>query len=104
MRSAPQLVEYYNAEIKDNPKVEMVLMAGESDEALAAWAQKAEMPWPMVSKDDHAKMRALGDARPTRGWPTYFLLNAEGEILAQGLGTSAPIKEKIKELAQPDEA
>ncbi len=89
-------MEYYNKEIKDNSQVEFVLMAGESEDGLAAWAKKESMPWPMLTKDDYSRMKVIKDLK-VRKWPSYFLLDAEGEILVND-GSSHEIKAKIKEL------
>ena len=92
---------YYNDEIADNDKVELILMAGEGDDTLKAWAAKVEMPWPMIKQKDQARMRPLKELTP-RGWPTYYLIDAEGEVLAKGVGNSAPVKAKLKELLEAD--
>lgn len=94
-------MEYYNEEIADNPAVEMILMAGESEDALAAWATKTKMPWPMILEEDSARMKKIKELRP-RGWPTYYLLDAEGEVLAKG--SSHAVKAKVKELTAGETA
>ena len=91
-------MEYYKNEIAGNPRVEMLLMAGEPDANLARWASKTKMPWPMLTTGAQQSVAPLKSLRP-RGWPTYYLVNAEGEVLAKGVGSSAPVKAKIKELA-----
>lgn len=95
-------MEYYNEEIADNDKVELILMAGEADAALETWASAIKMPWPVLSEKDHAKIRPVKDLRP-RGWPTYYLIDFEGKVLAQGTGSSAPVKAKLKELLKVEE-
>jgi len=92
-------VEYYKSEIAGNNEVELILMAGENDGALAAWAAKVEMPWPMLTEGDQNKIAPLKGLRPN-GWPTYYLVDAEGKVLAKSVGSSAPVEAKLKELSK----
>jgi hypothetical protein len=66
----------------------MILMAGEETASLERWAAKVKMPWPMVKEKDHMRMRKIKDLAP-RGWPTYYLVDQEGEVLAKSVGSSA---------------
>ncbi|MFT4550653.1 MAG: hypothetical protein ACI8XO_003441 [Verrucomicrobiales bacterium] len=97
------MVRYYNEEIADNSKVELVLMAGETDPALAKWASATKMPWPVLSQKDHMAISPLKKLRP-RAWPTYYLVDFEGKVLAKSVGSSAPVKAKLKELLASEKA
>jgi len=75
-------VEKYNAEIADNPKIEMIHLSREEKADAEAWAKKAKLPWPtMMAKDVN---RSELNKYAGRGIPHYVLVDKDGKVLSQG--------------------
>ena len=91
-------MEYYNKEIADNDSVELIWASADSSEpAMESWATKEKFPWPTIKFKSARDIDEINKLRP-RGVPGYVLIDAEGELLASSTGSSAPVKNKLKEL------
>jgi hypothetical protein len=78
-------VKQYQAEIADNPGVEMIHVSLDRDKKAAeTWAAKEGFPWPTVMMDN-LKKSGFEDYMP-RGVPNYKLLSKDGKIVAEGKG------------------
>ncbi|MBQ96920.1 MAG: hypothetical protein CMP30_02855 [Roseibacillus sp.] len=79
------MVKQYQAEIADNPGVEMIHVSLDRDKKAAeTWAAKEGFPWPTVMMDN-LKKSGFEDYMP-RGVPNYKLLSKDGKIVAEGKG------------------
>lgn len=88
-------MEKYNANIKDNPKVEFVHVSEDHDPAAAeAWAAETKMHWLTVMADD-AEDNGLFEFKSIADTPFYGLLSPDGKEVAAG---SDEIFAKIAEL------
>ena len=97
-------MEYYNSEIKENPKVELIwATADNSEDAMEAWAKKEKFPWPTIKFKAMEKLDEIQKLAP-RGVPGYVLVDADGQVLASSAGSSEPVKQKVKELTSKTEA
>lgn len=89
-------MESYNESIANNPKTELIHLSqdGTSD-AAAAWAKKANMPWPTLMKDDIDTdfLEPYG----ITSLPTYILVDRDGKAVATGKHAAFA---KIKEMDQ----
>ncbi|MAT30797.1 MAG: hypothetical protein DBX00_04910 [Verrucomicrobia bacterium] len=78
-------MKQYQAEIADNPGVEMIHVSLDRDKKAAeTWAAKEGFPWPTVMMDN-LKKSGFEDYMP-RGVPNYKLLSKDGKIVAEGKG------------------
>ena len=78
-------MKQYQAEIANNPAVEMIHASLDQDKKAAeAWAAKEGFPWPTVMMDN-LKKSGFEDYMP-RGVPNYKLLSKDGKIVAEGKG------------------
>ena len=78
-------MKQYQAEIADNPSVEMIHVSLDRDKKAAeTWAAKEGFPWPTVMMDN-LKKSGFEDYMP-RGVPNYKLLSKDGKIVAEGKG------------------
>tara|TARA_B100000927_G_scaffold196334_1_gene158578 strand:+ start:2375 stop:2656 length:282 start_codon:yes stop_codon:yes gene_type:complete len=79
------LVKQYQAEIANNPSVEMIHVSLDRDKKAAeAWAAKEGFPWPTVMMDK-IKESGFEDHMPS-AVPDYKLLSKDGKVVAQGKG------------------
>ncbi len=83
---SPHSVKFYNSEVKDNKKVELIMCSGDNNPAAAEkWAKENKMPWPILmpgSKSDFAAKV------PVQGYPTAFIYDKDGNLLGQAHGAS----------------
>ena len=78
-------MKQYQAEIANNPGVEMIHVSLDRDKKAAeTWAAKEGFPWPTVMMDN-LKKSGFEDYMP-RGVPNYKLLSKDGKIVAEGKG------------------
>lgn len=82
--TAPHSVEFYNEMVKDNPKVELIMVSADDDEdACEEWAAEVGMPWAILPKDEREDVAAV-HANAPRGIPTMVLVDGDGKALASG--------------------
>ena len=91
MQAAPQLVESYQKDVVPNPKVEMIHLSRDRNNAAALkWASKDTLPWPTIMRDQiDASLLTYYSNR----LPTYILIDREGNKVAEGKG---PVWSKLK--------
>ena len=78
-------MKQYQAEIANNPAVEMIHASLDQDKKAAeTWAAKEGFPWPTVMMDK-LKEGGFEDYMP-RAVPNYKLLSKDGKIVAEGKG------------------
>ena len=76
----------------DKSKIEFIGVAGHSPaEGLQQVMEKSEITWPQLSSDEIVKLYNVN------GFPTTFLIDPEGMIIAKDLRTEE-LKSKLKEL------
>lgn len=98
------MVEYYNKEIAGNDQVELIwATADNSEDDMEAWAKTEKFPWPTIKFKAVDKIDEIQKLAP-RGVPGYVLVDADGKVLASTAGNSEPVKKKLKELTEDDEA
>ena len=91
-------MEYYKKEIAGNAEVELVwVTADNSEKAMEDWAKAEKFPWPTIKFRSARKIDEVSEHAP-RGVPGYVLVNADGEKLASSAGSSAAVKNKLKDL------
>ncbi|MAS93813.1 MAG: hypothetical protein CMO55_11530 [Verrucomicrobiales bacterium] len=77
-------MESYTKEIAENPKVALIHVSHDSDEDSAEdWAVKEKFPWLTVLPGDRVA-DDLMEFKVKNVVPHYILVNAEGEMLAEG--------------------
>ncbi len=83
-RNMPHSVKFYNSQVKDNKKVELILCSRDQTEAAAEkWAKSNKMPWPILvpgTSNEFADKFAPG------GIPTAILVDKDGNKLGQAYG------------------
>jgi hypothetical protein len=78
-------VKQYQAEIANNPAVEMIHVSLDRDKKAAeTWAAKEGFPWPTVMMDKLSES-GFEDYMP-RGVPNYKLHSKDVKIVAEGKG------------------
>ena len=91
MQAAPQLVESYQKHVVPNPKVEMIHLSRDRNNAAALkWASKDKLPWPTIMRD---QIDASLLTHYSNRLPTYILIDREGNKVAEGKG---PVWSKLK--------
>ena len=77
------MVEDYKKTIAPNPKVELIHLSYDNDDAAALkWATKEGFPWPTVLR---SKVAASGLEGFGGGYiPDYVLLDKDGNVVAKG--------------------
>ena len=84
----PQLVATYNDKMKNNPKVELILMSADRGDAAAlSWSKKENFPWPQIMKSNVSREFNFMKHR-SRYVPQYLLVDKDGNKVADGLGPS----------------
>lgn len=91
-------MKQYQAEIANNPAVEMIHVSLDRDKnAAQKWAAKEGFPWPTVMMDK-IKESGFEDYMP-RAVPNYKLLSKDGKIVAEG---KAKVFAKAAELTKKE--
>lgn len=89
-------MEKYNEKIKDAKNVEMVYFSRDSSEgAMESFMAEFKMPWPAIDFDKKDRWK-LGATLAGNVVPNYVLIDAEGEVLANGSGGVFAALEKLK--------
>ncbi len=97
--SAPKLTEAYDETISKAKNVEVVHLSCDQDEAgMMSFVKDMGFKFPVVAGEKWRKDKVFGPMSP-KGIPHYKLLNAAGEIVAEG----EEAKAKAKELAHQAE-
>lgn len=93
IKEIPTLKELY--EKTDRSKFEIISIVGDSPiESLEQLIEKYSISWPQIITDESSKIK---EKYSIQGYPTTFLLNPEGEIIAKNL-RGIELKDKIKSL------
>ncbi|YCM46473.1 hypothetical protein V2O64_10630 [Verrucomicrobiaceae bacterium 227] len=76
-------MESYHARIAGNPAVELIHVSQDHDVGQAEkWAREARFPWPtLIQKEIPAEITKYS---PKGSVPDYVLVNAAGEVVANG--------------------
>ena len=78
----------YNASIKGNDKVELILMSADrTDQKALDWSKKESFPWPQVMAKNVSRDFNFMQYR-SRYVPQYLLIDNKGEKVAEGLAAS----------------
>ena len=84
-------MESYQKDVASNPKVEMIHLSRDRDNAAALkWARKDKLPWPTIMRNQIAASLLT---HYSNRLPTYILIDREGNKVAEGKG---PVWDKIK--------
>lgn len=77
-------MESYTKEIAENPKVALIHISHDNDEDSAEdWAAKENFPWLTVLPGDRVADDLI-ELKVRNSVPHYLLVDAEGELLAEG--------------------
>ena len=77
-------MEYYNQEIAENPQVELIWYPREDEDSAESWAAASKFPWPTIRERAFEKVEPISK-HYANSVPGYFLVDAEGKLLATGL-------------------
>lgn len=78
---APHSVESYNSKVANLPGLEIVMCNWDNTEdAAKAWAEKENMPWPMLVKTNIKAFEKVGP----NGIPNLKLLDGDGNMIEEG--------------------
>jgi thiol-disulfide isomerase/thioredoxin len=92
----PSLVNFYNANKKDNDNFELVLITSDRDEnAMEGYAKDKKMPWPQLK---HSKAKSFKSKfnHGVSGIPSVIVCDLEGNIVSRNGRDLNALKEIIK--------
>jgi len=95
-QAAPALVELYNDKLAKAPNIELIHISSDDDEdGMLSFVTDHQMKFPVVGKKDRDKLDIIKPLSP-RGIPNYKLVDAKGELIAEGQAA----KDKAAEIAE----
>ncbi len=83
----------YKSKISKDTSLELVLLSGDNEGDALKWAKERRLRWPMIPGDTVQAFEGKGGKLDLKGgFPSYFLLSKDGEVLADN-------KEEVFKLA-----
>ena len=90
-------MEYYNESIAENDNVELVLYSCDGDKkGLEKFMTQHSAPWPAIDHRSLKRAKTIGKYSP-KGIPSYILIDAEGNKIAEGKNA---VQQKIAEISK----
>ncbi|MFN0127819.1 MAG: thioredoxin-like domain-containing protein [Verrucomicrobiales bacterium] len=95
-QAAPALVELYNDKLAKATNIELIHISSDDEEqGMLSFVTDHQMKFPVVSKKDRDKLDLIKPLFP-QGIPNYKLVDAKGELIAEGQAA----KDKAAEIAE----